>query len=92
MRNRFGSTNVMKHYGWNVDEAAEIINQSEGSALFNNLLFTKIMPNLKRIGLLTDKVSKKYEEMGILEFQNLENNGDTSWEELSKPLDYGETG
>mgnify|MGYP000140756918 CR=1 FL=1 len=92
MRNRFGSTNVMKHYGWNVDEAAEVINQSEGSALFNNLLFTKIMPNLKRIGLLTDKVSKKYEEMGILEFQNLENNGDTSWEELSKPLDYGETG
>ena len=47
MRNRFGSTNVMKHYGWNVDEAAEIINQSEGSALFNNLLFTKIMPNLR---------------------------------------------
>ena len=92
MRNRFGSTNVMKHYGWNVDEAAEIINQSEGSALFNNLLFTKIMPNLKRIGLLTDKVSKKYEEMGILEFQDLDNNGDTSWEELSKPLDYGETG
>ena len=41
MRNRFGSTNVMKHYGWNAEEAAEVINQSEGSALFSNLLFTK---------------------------------------------------
>jgi hypothetical protein len=50
------------------------------------------MPNLKRIGLLTDKVAEKYEKMGILEFKDLENNGDTSWEELSKPLDYGETG
>jgi len=90
MRNRFGSTNVMKHYGWNAEEAAEVINQSEGSALFSNLLFTKIMPNLKRIGLLTDKVSEKYEEMGILEFKDLEHSGDTSWEELSKPLDYGE--
>ena len=90
MRNRFGSTNVMKYYGWNVDEAAEVINQSEGSSLFSNLLFTKIMPNLKRIGLLTDKVSEKYEEMGILEFKDLEHSGDTSWEELSKPLDYGE--
>jgi len=92
MRNRFGSTNVMKHYGWDEEAAAEVINQSEGSTLFNNLLFSKIMPNLKRIGLLTDKVAEKYEKMGILEFKDLENNGDTSWEELSKPLDYGETG
>jgi hypothetical protein len=28
--------------------------------------------------------------LGILEFKDLENSGDTSWEELSKPLDYGE--
>ena len=24
MRNRFGSDNVMKHYGWNVEEAQEV--------------------------------------------------------------------
>jgi len=88
MRNRFGSDNVMKHYGWNVEEAQEVLNQSETSRLFNNLLFSKIMPNLKRIGLLTEKTQEKYEEMDILQFQDLEDHGAIDWEELSQPLDY----
>ena len=88
MRNRFGSDNVMKHYGWNVEEAQQVLNQSETSRLFNNLLFSKIMPNLKRIGLLTDKTLEKYEEMDILQFQDLEDNGSIDWDELSQPLDY----
>ena len=88
MRNRFGSDNVMKHYGWNVEEAQQVLNQSETSKLFNNLLFSKIMPNLKRIGLLTDKTLEKYEEMDILQFQDLEDNGSIDWDELSQPLDY----
>tara|TARA_B100000214_G_scaffold112504_1_gene79469 strand:+ start:2289 stop:2978 length:690 start_codon:yes stop_codon:yes gene_type:complete len=88
MRNRFGSDNVMKHYGWNADEAQEVLNQSENARLFNNLLFAKIMPNLKRIGLLTEKTQEKYEEMDILQFQDLEDNGNIDWEELSQPLEY----
>ena len=46
------------------------------------------MPNLKRIGLLTDNTLEKYEEMDILQFQDLEDNGSIDWEELSQPLDY----
>ena len=88
MRDRFTSTNVMNHYGWDFNEATEFVNQSEGSHIFLNLLFSKIMPNLKKIGLLTEAVSEKYEKMGILEFQDLEDDGQTSWEELSKPLAY----
>ena len=30
------------------------------------------MPNLKKIGLLNDEVSEKYEEMGILELKDLD--------------------
>ena len=88
MRNRFGSDNVMKHYGWNTEEAQEVLNQSENARLFNNLLFSKIMPNLKRIGLLTEKTIEKYEEMDILQFQDLEDHGNIDWDELSLPLDY----
>ena len=88
MRNRFGSDNVMKHYGWNVEEAQEVLNQSENAKLFNNLLFAKIMPNLKRIGLLTEKTQEKYEEMDILQFQDLEDHGNIDWDELSQPLEY----
>ena len=88
MYKRHGSDNVMKHYGWNADEAQEVLNQSENARLFNNLLFAKIMPNLKRIGLLTEKTQEKYEEMDILQFQDLEDNGNIDWEELSQPLEY----
>ena len=88
MRNRFGSDNVMKQFGWNVEEAQEVLNQSENAKLFNNLLFAKIMPNLKRIGLLTEKTLDKYEEMYILQFQDLEDHGNIDWDELSQPLDY----
>ena len=88
MRNRFGSDNVMKQFGWNVEEAQEVLNQSENAKLFNNLLFAKIIPNLKRIGLLTEKTLEKYEEMDILQFQDLEDHGNIDWDELSQPLDY----
>ena len=88
MRYRLGADNVMKHLGWDVDEAQEVLNQSENARLFNNLLFSKIMPNLKRIGLLTEKTIEKYEEMDILQFQDLEDHGNIDWDELSQPLDY----
>ncbi len=92
MRSRFGSTNVLKHYGWDTEESIEEIKKvqtdSEAARLFNNLLFSKIMPNLKKIGLLTDEVSEKYEEMGILQFKDLEDAGVIDWEEMTKPLEY----
>tara|TARA_Y100001970_G_scaffold98563_1_gene123863 strand:- start:4920 stop:6023 length:1104 start_codon:yes stop_codon:yes gene_type:complete len=88
MRNRFGSNNVMNHYGWDVEEAQKVLNQSESARLFNNLLFSKIMPNLKRIGLLTEKTQEKYEQMDLLQFQDLQDDKVIDWEEMSKPLEY----
>ena len=88
MRNRFGSTNVINHYGWDAEAASQAQIGSEAGRLFNNLLFSKIMPNLKKIGLLNDEVSEKYEEMGILEFKDLDDATVTDWDEMSKPLEY----
>ncbi len=84
----FGSTNVINHYGWDAEAAAQAQIGSEAGRLFNNLLFSKIMPNLKKIGLLNDEVSEKYEEMGILEFKDLDDATVTDWDEMSKPLEY----
>jgi hypothetical protein len=88
MRNRFGSTNVINHYGWDAEAAAAAQVGSEAGRLFANLLFSKIMPNLRRIGLLTDEVSEKYEEMGILQFKDLDDATVTDWDEMTKPLEY----
>lgn len=38
---------------------------------FRQLLFSKIVPNLKRLGLLTPRVREKFDQLGILGFENL---------------------
>ena len=49
-----------------------------------------MIPNLKRIGLLTDKIRPKFEALGILEFENLTTDGDINWSQLERPLDTDE--
>jgi hypothetical protein len=38
---------------------------------FRQILFSKIVPNLKRLGLLTPRVREKFNELGVLQFENL---------------------
>ena len=49
---------------------------------FRKFLFTRIIPNLKRIGLLTESVRPKFAEMDILEYENLVDDGVIDWGEL----------
>jgi hypothetical protein len=53
---------------------------------FRNLLFMRIMPNLQKVGLLTDAVRPKYEELGLMQFASLPNDGDIDWAAFSQPL------
>ena len=57
---------------------------------FRNLLFQRVVPNLRRIGLLTDKVRPKFEELGILEYETMSDDGDIDWMKLERPLDTAE--
>lgn len=86
MRERLISTDVFDHFGWNAEEAREYVLQGEFMKRFRNLLFTRVMPNLKRIGLLTDKIRPKFEELGILQFENFVDDGVIDWVALQKPL------
>jgi hypothetical protein len=38
---------------------------------FRQMLFSKIVPNLRRLGMLTPRVREAYEKLGILQFENL---------------------
>ena len=86
MRERLIATDVFEEFGWDVEEARQVTLDSQIMAQFRNLLFTRIMPNLKRIGLLTESVRPKFENLGILQFENLGDDGEVDWAELSKPL------
>ncbi len=50
---------------------------------FRQILFSKIVPNLKRLGLLTPKVRQKFAELDILDFESLPDS--TEEEETAMP-------
>lgn len=86
MRNRLVSTTVAEEFGFTHEEAIEINNATQGGRAFRTFLFERMIPNLKRIGLLTDKIRPKFEELGVLEFENLKHDGMIDWSALEAPL------
>lgn len=86
MRNRLVSTNVAQEFGFTEEEALEINNKSQGGQAFRTFLFERMIPNLKRVGLLTDAIRPKFEELGVLQFENLQDDGMIDWATLEAPL------
>lgn len=86
MRERLVATDVFKEFGWDVAAARERVLGAAIMAHFRKALFARIIPNLARIGLLTDTVRPKFEALGILDYENAVSDGDIDWAELSKPL------
>jgi len=48
----------------------ELVLRSEMMTLFRNTMFKRIIPNLKRIGLLSDRVRPHYAKSGLLDFEH----------------------
>ena len=71
MRDRFDAAEVYERMGLPTGELTEHFRHSEQMALFRRFLFMKIVPNLKKLGLLTDRVREEFARMGVLEFENL---------------------
>jgi hypothetical protein len=91
-RERLINTKAMQKYlKMTEDEAREFALSTTANATFRNFLFSRIMPNLSRIGLLTDKVRPKFEALGLLEYENAPDDFECDWNELEKPLEkFGE--
>jgi hypothetical protein len=89
-RERLVATDVFAKFGWDVEDARQRVLDGFVMSTFRNLLFQRVVPNLKRIGLMTEKVRPKFEALGILEYENLATDGDIDWAALERPLDTGE--
>ena len=86
-----GGYRCLRHFGWDVEEARKRkLLDGFVMSTFRNLLFQRVIPNLKRIGLMTESVRPKFEELGILDFENLPNDGDIDWKAMERPLDVSE--
>jgi len=70
MRDRFLGEEVWEHMGMPVRECLDLALQSESMRMFRTLIFSKIVPNVKRLGLLTPRVRRGFEELDVLQFES----------------------
>jgi len=70
MRNRFRAQEVWEQMGFDVDECLEFTEHSPIQQAFRTLLFSRIVPCVKDIGLWGPKVQRAYADLGVLDAAN----------------------
>ncbi|PWI44097.1 ferritin-like domain-containing protein [Streptomyces sp. ICBB 8177] len=67
MRDRLRGDEVLTNFGIPAKEAAELSERSEYLQLFRKLLFSRIVPCVKDIGLWGERLQRAYLDMGVFE-------------------------
>ncbi len=67
MRNRFIAREVWERLGFDVAECVAFTEQSATQQAFRQLLFTRIVPCVKDIGLWGPKVRRAYADLGVID-------------------------
>jgi hypothetical protein len=67
MRNRFRAQEVWERMGFDVAECLEFTEHSPVQQAFRALLFSRIVPCVKDIGLWGEKVQRAYADLGVLD-------------------------
>ncbi len=72
MRDRLIGDEVADLMGFDREEVRGVILASPIMQQFRQLLFARVVPNLKRLGLLTPRVRSEFDRMGILRFEHVD--------------------
>jgi hypothetical protein len=70
---------VFERMGVQPKDALPLVLQDEGRALFQVMLFSKIVPNCKKLGLLDASggwLRDRFTEMGCIEFEDWQDTGE----------------
>ena len=70
MRNRLVGDQISSAMGWDREEVKRVVLDSAPAQMFRRLLFARVVPNLRRLGLLTPRVREAFARLGILEFEH----------------------
>jgi len=76
MRNRFSMQEVWEHMGLPVREMCKLTIENPMQIEFRKMLFSKIVPNLKKLGLLGGWLREKFGELGVLQFEDWADTGE----------------
>ena len=71
MRERFRGEEVWEALGYPRDECLEAVEQSPYMQAFRSLLFSRIVPCVKDIGLWSPRVQQAYDDMGVLDMAGI---------------------
>ena len=71
MRDRLLMEQVYERMGWDVKTWLEWATKTPFMKGFRQMLFSKIVPNLRRLGLLTPRVREAYAKIDLLQFEHL---------------------
>jgi hypothetical protein len=72
MRDRFNQKEVWENLDLPVSECVAAVDQSDTMKQFRRRLFTRIVPTVKDIGLWGPRVRKAHEDMGVMEFADVD--------------------
>ena len=79
MRDRFMQQEVWERMGINMRDVMPVLLEDPTRGLFQSMLFSKIVPNCKKLGLLerNDKwLRRRFEEMGVIQFEDWQDTGE----------------
>ncbi len=79
MRDRFMQQEVWERLGVNTREIIPLVIEDPTRLVFQSMLFSKIVPNCKKLGLLDRNdawLRRRFEEMNVIQFEDWENTGD----------------
>ncbi|OLT29448.1 aminobenzoate oxygenase [Actinomadura sp. CNU-125] len=67
MRDRIRGREIWENFGVPVSEVDEMVENSPYMRMFQSLLFSRIVPCVKDIGLWSDRIRETYDDMGVLD-------------------------
>ena len=79
MRDRFLSQEVWERMGVPVKDAVKLTLQAPERPIFQSMLFSKIVPNCRKLGLLDANdgwLRERFTELGVIQFEHAEDTGE----------------
>ena len=70
MKDRFQMEEVWERMGLDVERCVAFTEQSDMMKEFRKMLFSRIVPTVKDIGLWGPRIQKAYADMGVIQFQD----------------------
>ena len=68
MRDRLLMHQVFDRLGWDKDVWVPWMSETPFMKGFRQMLFSKIVPNVNKLGLMTDRVRARFEELQVIQY------------------------